>query len=146
MHRTYLFPHMDEASNLLEEIIVPQQRILTCYHKLSLKIPLVDQVVNPSPSLVDPTLPLKSEFKSVDPVPTSVYPTLPWESEVKLVKSMSSLPDHTLSSDSVKTELVTLTQSSSCPSLLVESELKPVEVFVVSFNFSMQEEILSLST
>ena len=32
------------------------------------------------------------------------------------------------------------------PSLPVESELKPADVFVVSTNCSMQEEILSLST
>ena len=49
------------------------------------------EVVNPSPSLVDPTLLLKSEVEVVD--------------------SMSSTPDPTLSSDSVKTEVVPLTKS-----------------------------------
>ena len=62
MHRTYLCPRMDEASKFFEDIIVPQQWLPTVYHKLSLDIPLFDQVVDPSPSLVDPTLPLESEF------------------------------------------------------------------------------------
>ena len=61
MHRTYLCPRMDEASKLSEYIIVPQQQIPTGYRKLSLEIPLVDQVVDPSPSLVDPTLSIESE-------------------------------------------------------------------------------------
>ena len=29
MHFTYLFPHMDEASDLLEDIIVSRQRLPT---------------------------------------------------------------------------------------------------------------------
>ena len=34
MHFTYLFPLMDEASNLLEDIIVSQKRLPTDYRKL----------------------------------------------------------------------------------------------------------------
>ena len=74
MHFTYLCPRMDEASNLLEYIIVSHQRIPTGYRKLSLDIPLLDKVVDPNPSLVDPTLPLKSEFKELDPSPSLVNP------------------------------------------------------------------------
>ena len=62
-----------------------------------------------------------------------------------MVMLMSSLPDPTLSSESVNTE-VTLMQSSSCPSLLVNSELKLDKVFVFNLNCSMQGEILSIST
>ena len=87
MHRTYLFPHMDEASNLLKYIILPQQW-LPSYCKLSLNLPLVDEVVDLVPSSVDPTLPLKSEVKVLD--------------------FMSSPPDPTLSPKSVKIEVVTL--------------------------------------
>ena len=87
---------MDEASKLLEDITVPQQQIPTSYHKLSLDIPLVDQVVDPSPSLVDPTILLKNEVKVVEPVPTSVNPTLHLESEFKVVESMSSPLDPTI--------------------------------------------------
>ena len=46
----------------------------------------------------------------------------------------------------VKTEVVALTKSLSCSSLLVENELKPVEVFMLHSDYSQQEEILSLST
>ena len=70
MNRTYLCPHMDEASKLLEDITIPQQWLPTGYRKLSLDIPLVDKVVDPSPSSVDPTLSLKIEVKVVDLVLT----------------------------------------------------------------------------
>ena len=82
----------------------------------------------------------------VDPSPSLVDPTLPLESEAKVVESMSCPPNPTLSSESVETEVVPSTQSSSCPSLLIKSENHPAEVFVVSSDFSMQEEVLSLST
>ena len=103
-------------------------------------------MVDPSPCLVDPTLSLKSEFKEVNPVTTLVDPTLPLESEVKVAESMSSPPDPALSSKSVETEVVPLTHFLSCPSLLIKSENHPAEVFVVSYDCSMQEEILPLST
>ena len=75
-----------------------------------------------------------------------IDPTLPLKGEVKVVESMSSPPDPTLSSESVEIEAVPSTQSSSSPSLPIESENHPVEVFIVSSDFSMQEEVLSLST
>ena len=46
MHFTYLCPHMDEASKLLEDITVSHQRTSTGYRKLSLDIPLVDKIVD----------------------------------------------------------------------------------------------------
>ena len=98
---------MDEASKLLEDITVSCQRLPTGYCKLSLEPPLVDKVV--------------------DLVLTSFDPTLPLKSEVEVVESTSSPPDPTLSSESVKTEVVSLTKSSSFSSLLVENELKPTE-------------------
>ena len=66
MHFTYLCPHMDEASKLLEDLTVSHQWLPTCYHKLSLEYPLVDQVVDLVSSVVDPTLPSKSEFQVVN--------------------------------------------------------------------------------
>ena len=169
MHFTYLCPHMDETSKLLEDIIVSRQRIPIGYRKLSLDIPLVDKVVDPVltsvypilplksevevvnsvSSIVDPTLPLKGEVKVVDSVSSEVDPTppsksefkvvnpdssvvdrtLPLKSEVEVVKSTSYPPDPTLSSESVQTEVVSLRHSSSCPSLLIESENHPAEVF-----------------
>ena len=59
---------------------------------------------------------------------------------------MSFPPDPTLSSNSVKTEVVFLTKSSSCSSLPVENEPKPAEDFMLRFDCSRQEEILSVST
>ena len=103
MHFTYLCPLMDEASKLLEDITVSHQRLPTGYHRLSLEPPLVDKVVDPILTLVDPTLPLNSE--------------------VEVVESMSSPPNPTLSSKSVKTEVVSLTKSSSCSYLPIENEL-----------------------
>ena len=73
MHLTYLFPCMDEDSDLLEDMIVPQQWLPTGYHKFSLDVPLVDKVVDPVPSSVDLTLSLESEEKLV-------HPTLPLKS------------------------------------------------------------------
>ena len=61
MHLTYLCPRMDEASNLLEDIIVSHKILPTVYRNLSLDLPSVDKVVNLVPSLVDPTLSLESE-------------------------------------------------------------------------------------
>jgi hypothetical protein len=61
MHLTYLFPHMDEASQLLEDIVVSQQQPPTASHESSPNQPLVDEVVGLIQSSVDPTLPLESE-------------------------------------------------------------------------------------
>ena len=85
--------------------------IPTSDSKLSLDPPLVEQVVDSDLSMVDPTLPL--------------------ESEVKVVESVSFPPDPTLSSESVNTEVVSLTKSSSYSSLLVENEPKHAEVFML---------------
>ena len=89
------------------------------------------EVVDLVSSVVDPTLISKSEFQVVNSYSSMVDPTLPFKSEVKVVESMSSPPNPTLSPESVKTEVVTLTQYSSCPSLPIESEMKTFEVFVL---------------
>ena len=81
--------------------------IRTSDSNLSLDSSLAEQVINSYSSAVDPTFPL--------------------ESEVKVVKSVSFPPDPTLSSESVNIEVVSLTKSLSCSSLLVENELKPIE-------------------
>jgi hypothetical protein len=89
-HQTYLFPSMDEASCLLEKIVDVQQKIPTNYHRLSPNSPLVDQLVDLTPSLVDPTLPSKSEVKVVYMIPSSLISSLPLESEVN--KVVDSIP------------------------------------------------------
>jgi hypothetical protein len=45
MHHTYLFPCMDEASQLLEDIVISQQQPLVASHEPSSNQPLVDEVV-----------------------------------------------------------------------------------------------------
>ena len=98
MHHTFLCPSMDESSKLLEDIIVPKKQLPTGYHKLSLEPPLVDQVVDSVSSVVNLTLPLKSEVKVVNLDLSVVDPTLILKSEVEVVESTSSPPDPTLSS------------------------------------------------
>ena len=66
---------MDEASKWLEYITISQQWFPTRYRKLSLDIPLVDKVV-------DPTLPLKGEFEVVNSVSSMVDPIILLKSEV----------------------------------------------------------------
>jgi hypothetical protein len=122
-HLTHLCPHMDEASKLLEDMIVSQPQLLAAYRKLSLNslivdgminlVPLsvssidqvvnlvtsldepVDQVVDPVPSLVNPTLPLESETQVVDLFPP-VDPILPLENEIQVADLISPSVDPTL--------------------------------------------------
>ena len=63
-----------------------------------------------------------------------------------MVELMSSPPNPTLSSKSVKIEVVSLTKSPSFSSLPVENELKHAEVFMLRSDCSRQEEIFSIST
>jgi hypothetical protein len=102
-HHSHLCPRMDEASSLLEKLQLPKG-----YRKLSPDPSLVDGLVNPVPSSVSPTLPLKSakvvdpvspsvnpvpplrNFKVTNPVPSSVSPTLPLKS-AKVVDPVSPL-------------------------------------------------------
>jgi hypothetical protein len=54
MNCTYLCPHMDKYLHMLENIVNSQPQISTNYHKISPNLPLVDELVNPVPSLVNP--------------------------------------------------------------------------------------------
>jgi len=106
-HQTHIFHQMDEASKLLENLIVPQQEFPTGYCKLSPNLPSTDGVIDLISSTVDPTLPLESEThitqvddplvdQVVDSISHSVDPTLPLETElhttqVLLVTSDSSM-------------------------------------------------------
>ena len=107
-HQTHIFPHMDEASKLLENLTVPQQEFPTGDCKLSPNLSLTDGVIDLISSTVNPTLPLQSEThitqldgpfvdQVADSISHSVDPTLPLESElhtaqVFLVTSDSSMP------------------------------------------------------
>jgi hypothetical protein len=122
-HLTHLCPRMDEASKLLEDMIVSQPQLPAAYRKLSLDPPVVDGMITPVPlpvnpvdhvvnlvtslvepvdkvvesipSLVNPTLPLESETQVVDPFPP-VDPILPLENETHVVDMISPSVDPTL--------------------------------------------------
>jgi hypothetical protein len=95
---------MDEASKLLEGIIVSQPQLLVSYRRLTLNPPiadgminlvplsfsLVDQVVNMVTSLVEPV------DKLVDPISSSINPILPLENETQVVDLIPSSVDPTL--------------------------------------------------
>jgi hypothetical protein len=53
VHHTYLFPCMDEASHLWENIVDVQPQISTDYHKISPNPPLIVELVNLIPSSVN---------------------------------------------------------------------------------------------
>ena len=87
-----MFPRMDEASKLLEDMTSSKNQLQFSYRKLTLNPPIVDGMINlvPSPiimvdhvvnmikSLVEPV------DKVVDSIPYSVNPTLPLESETQV--------------------------------------------------------------
>jgi hypothetical protein len=84
---------MDEASKLLEDMTVSQPQLPAAYRKLSLNPPVVDGMITPVPSPVNPvdhvvnlvTSLVEPVDKVVDPIPSSVNPTLPLESETQAV-------------------------------------------------------------
>jgi hypothetical protein len=49
-HQTHLFPHMDEALKLLEDMTISQPQLPASYHKLTLNPPIVDGMINLVPS------------------------------------------------------------------------------------------------
>jgi hypothetical protein len=87
-HQTHLYPHMDEALKLLEEMIVFQPQIPVAYCKLTLDPLVVDGMINLVPlsvSLVDHVVNLVMYLvdpinKVVDLIPSSLDPTLLLES------------------------------------------------------------------
>jgi hypothetical protein len=82
-HLTHLFPHMDEASKLLEDMTVSLPQLPAAYRKLSLNPPIVDGMVNlvpPSISPVDEVVNLVMSLvepvdQVVDSIPPSINPT-----------------------------------------------------------------------
>jgi hypothetical protein len=112
-HLTHIFPYMDKASQLMEDMTISQPQLPAAYCKLSLNPPLVDgminlvpspvnpvdhvinlvtslvepvdRVVDPIPSLVNVILPSERKTKEVDPIPSLVDPTLPLESVTQVV-------------------------------------------------------------
>jgi hypothetical protein len=104
-HLTHLCPCMDEASKLLEDMTVSQPQLPAAYRKISLNPPVVDGMITPVPSPVNPidqvvnlvTSLVEPVDKVVDLIPSSVDPTLLLESKpdtthVFLIDTESPVP------------------------------------------------------
>jgi hypothetical protein len=156
-HITHLCPHMDEASKLLEDMTVSQPQLPAAYHKFSLNPPIVDGMITPVPSPVNPidhvvnlvmslvesvdtvvdpipssinlALPSESETKEVDLIPSSVDPTLPLESVTQVVDPFTPI-DPILPLEN-ETHVVDLISSSVNPTLPLESKQDIAYVFLV---------------
>jgi hypothetical protein len=92
-HQTHLFPRMEEASKLLEDMIVSQPPLLDAYHRITFDPPIVDGMINLVPlsvSQVDQVVNLVTSFvelvdKAIDSISSSVDSILPLESETQVV-------------------------------------------------------------
>jgi hypothetical protein len=137
-HLTHLFPHMDEASKLLEDMTVSQPQLPAAYHKISLNLPIVDGMITPVPSPVNPvdhvvnlvTSLVEPVDKVVDPIPSSVNPTLPLESETQAVDPCPPI-DPILPLEN-ETQVVDLISPSVDPTLPLESKPDIAHVFLVN--------------
>jgi hypothetical protein len=136
-HLTHLCPCMDEASKLLEDITVSQPQLPAAYCKLSLDPPVVDGMITPVPSPVNPvdhvvnlvTSLVEPVDEVVDPIPSSVNPTLPLESETHVVDSFPPV-DPILPLEN-ETQVVDLISPSIDPTLPLESKPDTAQVFLV---------------
>jgi hypothetical protein len=131
------FPHMDEASKLLEDMTVSQPQLPAAYRKLSLNPPVVDGMINLVPLSVSPVDQVVNLVTSldepvdqvVDPIPSSVNPTLPLESETQVVDPFPPV-DPILPLEN-ETQVVDLISPSVDPTLPLESKPDTAHVFLV---------------
>jgi hypothetical protein len=143
IHQTHLFPRMDEASKLLEDMTISQPQLLVSYHKLILNPPIVDGMINSVPSsvsLVDQVVNLVTSLvepvdKVIDPIPSSVNPTLPIESATQAVDPFPPV-DPILPLEN-ETQVVDLISSSVDPTLPLESKPDTAHVFLVDTDTTM---------
>jgi hypothetical protein len=142
-HLNHLCPHMDEASKLLEDMTVSHPQLPAAYRKLSLDPPVVDGMITPIPSPVNPvdhvvnmvTSLVEPVDKVVDPIPSSINPTLPSESETQAVDSFSPV-DPILPLEN-ETLVVDLISPSVDPTLPLESEPDTAHIFLVDTDSAM---------
>jgi hypothetical protein len=146
-HLTHLCPCMDEASKLLEDMTVSQPQLPAAYRKLSLDPPIVDGMITPVPSPVNPVDHVVSLVTSlvepvdtvVDPIPSSINPTLPLESETQAVDQFPPV-DPTLPLEN-ETQVVDLISSSVDPTLPLESKPDTAHVFLVDTDSTVSRGI-----
>jgi hypothetical protein len=142
-HLTHLCPHMDEASKLLEDMTISQPQLPAAYRKLSLNPPIVDGMITPVPSPVNPvdhvvnlvTSLVEPVDKVVDPIPSSVNPTLPLESDTQVVDLFPPV-DPILPLEN-ETQVVDLISPSVDPTLPLESKPDTAHVFLVDTDSAM---------
>jgi hypothetical protein len=136
-HLTHLCPCMEEASKLLEDMTVSQPQLPAAYRKLSLDPPVVDGMITPVPSPVNPvdhvvnlvTSLVEPVDKVVDPISSSVNPTLPSESETQVVDLVPPI-DPILPLEN-ETQVVDLISPSIDPTLPLESKPDTAHVLLV---------------
>jgi hypothetical protein len=146
-HLTHLFPCMDEASKLLEDMTVSQPQLPAAYRKISLNPPIVDGMITLVPSPVNPvdhivnlvTSLVEPVDQVVDPIPSSVNHTLPLESETQAVDSFSPVdPILPLGNE---TQVVDLISPSIDPTLPLESKPDTAHVFLVDTDSTVSRGI-----
>jgi hypothetical protein len=136
-HLTHLRSQMDEASKLLEDMTVSQPQLPASYRKISLNPPIVDGMITPVPSPVNPVDHAINLVTSLvepvdivfDPIPSSVNPTLPLESETQAVDPFPPF-DPILPLEN-ETQVVDLISPSVDPTLPLESKPNTAHVFLV---------------
>jgi hypothetical protein len=146
-HLTHLFPCMDEASKLLEDMTVSQPQLPAAYRKLYLNPPVVDGMINPASSSVNPVDHVVNLVTSldepvdqvVDPIPSSVNPTLPLESKTQVVDPFPPV-DPILPLEN-ETQVVDLISPSVDPTLPLESKPDTAHVFLVDTKSTTPRDI-----
>jgi hypothetical protein len=146
-HLTHLFPCMDEASKLLEDMTVSQPQLPAAYRKISLNPPVVDGMITPVPSPVNPvdhvvnlvTSLVEPVDKVVEPIPSSVNPTLPLASVTQVVDSFPPV-DPILPLEN-ETQVVDLISSSVDPTLPLESKPDTAHVFLIDTESPMPKGV-----
>jgi hypothetical protein len=128
---------MDEVSKLLEDMTVSQPQLPAAYRNLTPDPPIVDGMITLVPSPVNPvdhvvnmvTLLFEPVDKVVDPIPSLVNPTLLLESVTQVVDPFPSInPILPLAN---ATQVVGLISSSVDPTLLLENKPDTSHVFFV---------------
>jgi hypothetical protein len=146
-HQTHLFSRMDEASKLMEDMIVSPPQLPTAYRKISLKPPVVDGMINlvpPSVSLVDHVVNMVTSSvelvdQVVDLIPSSVNPTLPLESETQVVGLFPHI-DPILPLEN-ETQVVDLMSLSVDPTLEREGKPDIAHIFLIDTDSTMSRGI-----
>jgi hypothetical protein len=139
-HLTHLCPCMDEASKLLEDMTVSQPQLPAAYHKISLDPPVVDGMITPVPSPVNPvdhvvnlvTSLVEPVDKVVELIPSSVNPTLLLESATQVVDSFPPI-DPILPLEN-EIQVVNLISPSVDPTLPLESKPDTTQVFLIDID------------